>query len=215
MQASLTNFLWLISLSLFLGACAVPKHLNPLQKGQKTTLSEENFKPIFKGDFKSFLFKTNMSYSDKFELGGMLMLKQVSKGNYRTIFMTKFGMTLFDFEFGENGFVVHKALEQMDKKIFLKIIEQDIEMLLTRGLLGNSATIFEKSQLPEEKKVVKTKMNKKTHYFVQEKEQQLTEIHRGKAVSIELSKYIANIPRSIDIEHHDIPLTMKLTLLKH
>ena len=210
-----TKLLLLISLFIFLGSCGIPKHLNPLNKGEKSFLSEENFKPVFKGDFKSFLFKTNLTYGRKLEFGGMLMLKQVSSNNYRVIFMTKFGMTMFDFEFGDRGFVVHKAFEQLNKKIFLKILKQDIGMLLSRDVLGSQAIIFKKGKFPKNKKVLKIKMNKKTHYFVQGNRNRLNEIHRGQAVSIKLSGYITNIPRSIDIQHHNIPLRMKLTLLKH
>lgn len=215
MQAFLTKLLVLISSCFFFVSCTTPKHLLPLYKGNSTTLSKDNFKPIFKDNFKSFLFKTTLTYGDKFHQGGLLALKQLSEGNYRTIFMTKFGMTLFDFEFGENGFVVHKVLEQMDRKVFLKIIEQDMEMLLSRGILGNKAIEFEKSTSPKRKVVFKAKLNKKTHFFVQEKHHKITEIHQNRAVSILLSKYIAKIPRSIHIQHHKIPLTMKLTLLKH
>jgi len=215
MQAFLTKLLVLISSCFFFVSCTTPKHLLPLSKGNSTTLSKDNFKPIFKDNFKSFLFKTTLTYGDKFQQGGLLALKQLSEGNYRTVFMTKFGMTLFDFEFGENGFVVHKVLEQMDRKVFLKIIEQDMEMLLSRGILGNKAIEFEKNKRPKRKIVFKTKLNKKTHFFVQEGKYKITEIHQNRAVSVLLSKYIAKIPRSIDIQHHKIPLTMKLTLLKH
>jgi len=83
---------------------------------------------------------------DKFQQGGLLALKQLSEGNYRTIFMTKFGMTLFDFEFGDNGFIVHKVMEQMNRKVFLKIIERDMEMLLSRGILGNNAIFLFKKK---------------------------------------------------------------------
>lgn len=215
MPISLIKHLVFISCCVFFASCTTPKHLLPLSEGKITQLSKDNFKPIFKDNFKSFLFKTTLSYGDKFTQGGLLALKQLSEGNYRTIFMTKFGMTLFDFEFGKNGFVVHKVLEQMNRKVFLKIIEQDIEMLLTRGVLGNKATRFEKGKLLGKKVIFKTKLNKKNHFFVQERHRKITEIHQNKAVSILLSKYIANIPRSIDIQHHNIPLTIKLTLLKH
>lgn len=215
MQASLTKLLISISVCFFFASCSAPKHLLPLSKGNAITLSKDNFKPIFKDNFKSFIFKTTLSYGDKLEQGGLLALKQLSEGNYRTIFMTKFGMTLFDFEFGDNGFIVHKVLEQMDRKIFLIIIEQDMEMLLSRGVLGNKALQFEKDQSPNKKMVFKTKLNKKTHFFVQEQKDKITEIHKNRAVSILLSNYIAKIPRSIHIQHHNIPLTMKLTLLKH
>ena len=215
MQAYLTKLLILISGCFFFASCTTPKHLLPLSKSQVITLSKDNFKPIFKDKFKSFLFKTTLTYGDKFEQGGLLALKQLSEGNYRTIFMTKFGMTLFDFEFGDNGFVVHKVFEQMDRKILLKIIEQDIEMLLSRGVLGNKAIEFKNDASPKKKVVLKTKLNKKTHFFVQEEQQKITEIHQNRAVTILLTKYIANIPHSINIQHHNIPLSIKLTLLKH
>lgn len=202
-------FLFVISL---ITSCTIPNHLSPLGKGSSTTLSESNYKPIFQGDFKSFLFKTTMSYGDKFELGGMLMLKQLSEGNYRTIFLTKFGMTLFDFEFGNQGFIVHKSLEQLDKKIFLKIIEQDIEMLLARGLLGNNAVIFDTKP---EQPIIKTKINNKTHLLVQDKNLHLTAIHRANKVHIDLSNHLDNIPQEIHITHQNIPLKMSLFLMKH
>lgn len=205
-----SSLLLFLALTLLLHSCSVPQQLLPLGKGKKTTLTESEFKPIFKDDFKSFLFKSSMSYGDKFELGGMLMIKQLSEGNYRTVFMAKFGMTLFDFEFGTNGFVVHKSLEQMDNKMFLKIIEQDIEMLLLRNVLGQSATIFEK----DKQQIIQTKIGKKTHYLVQEKSR-LTEIHQGKKVQVQLSKYVGNIPHDIDIKHSNIPLKMSLFLMKH
>lgn len=215
MQISLSKLLAFISWCLFFTSCTTPKHLLPLSKGSQTVLSCDNFKPIFKDNFKSFLFKTTLSYGDKFQQGGLLALKQLSEGNYRTIFMTKFGMTLFDFEFGENGFIVHKTMEQMKLKIFLKIIEQDMEMLLTRGILGSQATQFEKGKFPKKQTIFKTTFNQKKHFFVQERKHKITEIHQNRAVSIFLSKYIANIPRSIHIQHHKMPLNMKLTLLKH
>ena len=193
--------------------------MRPLIKGQKQVLSDQNFKPIFKDNFKSFVFKAKMNYSDKFEMGGMLVLKQTSAGNYRTILLTKFGLTLFDFEFGEQGFIVHKAFEQMNKKIFLKVIENDMELLLTRYYKGCNASFFVKDPLAHNKieieNVVKAKMNKKMHYFVQTDDKKLLEMHQGKAVSIFLSNYKETIPHSIQIQHHNFPLSMDLTLLKH
>ncbi|MFT5648091.1 MAG: hypothetical protein ACI976_002787 [Aureispira sp.] len=215
MQISLTRFLILISGCFFFASCTTPKYLLPLPEGNVITLSKDNFKPIFKDNFKSFLFKSTLTYGDKFQQGGLLAIKQLSEGNYRTILMTSFGMTLFDFEFGNNGFVVHKVLEQMDRKLLLKIIEQDIEMLLSRDILGNKAIEFKRGQYPKEKIVLKTKLNGKAHFFIQEGQQKTTVIHQKRAVTVRLSEYLANIPRSIDIQHHNIPLSIKLTLLKH
>ncbi|MCH2022405.1 MAG: hypothetical protein MK207_07980 [Saprospiraceae bacterium] len=207
--------LLLISFFIFLGSCNIPKHLAPLNNGKETLFSVINFSPVFKGDFNSFLFKTSLTYGTKFEFGGMLMLKQISLDNYRVIFMTKFGMTMFDFEFGSKGFIVHKAFEQLNKKIFLKILKQDIGMLLSQSIEDDKVLVYEKNDGQNNKKVLKFKMNKKTHYFVQEKRNRISEIHRGRAVSLKLSGYFGNIPSFIDIQHHKVPLRMKLTLMKH
>lgn len=204
-------FLIFISV-LSISACTTPQSLQPLKKGQQQVLSDENFKPIFKDNFKSFVFKTKMLYGNKFEMGGMLVLKQTSEANYRTIFLTKFGLTLFDFEFGEQGFIVHKAFEQINKKMFLKVIENDMELLLTRHYKGAEALFFAKNQ---SESVVKTTINKKIHYFVQTDQQQLQEMHQGRSVSIYLSAYKQTIPHAIQIQHHNFPLSMDLTLLKH
>lgn len=88
-------------------------------------------------------------------------------------------------------------------------------MLLSRDILGNKAIEFKRGQYPKEKIILKTKLKGKTHFFIQEGQQKTTVIHQGRAVTVRLSEYLANIPRSIDIQHHNIPLSIKLTLLKH
>lgn len=210
MQVSLIKFLLLISFVITLQSCA-PKHLLPLKNGERAVLTEKNFKPTFKDNFKSMVFKTNLSYGDKFDFGGMLAFKQLSEGTYRAIFMAMSGSKIFDFEFGKNGFVVHSIIETFNRKILLKVIEQDFNLLLANNIIGNKSTIFGKGNKIHPKTVIKTKGNQ---YYVQGRHNRLTEIHKGRKVSIDISQYLVKSPKSIKIQHHNFPLTLKLKLIK-
>jgi hypothetical protein len=210
MKVFLTKSLLLISLVICLQSCNTPKHLLPLKDGQNTTLSEQNFKAPFQDNFKSMVFKTNLTYGEKLDFGGLLALKQMKAGNYRAIFMTMSGSTLFDFEFGEQGFVVHKLLKSMNKKLLLKIIEQDFFMLLANNIPGKKGIVFRK----EKQTIIKTKINNKIHYFLQQKNHLLTEVHQGKNVTLTLSEFQKSMPGSINIQHHNFPLNMHLKLIK-
>lgn len=212
MQRYLINCLLCISLSCLLGACAVPSALTPLPKGQSVVLDEQQFKPVFKHTFKAILFKTSLAYGDKLQMSGLLVLKQLKPNNYRTVFMTQFGLTLFDFEFGEQGFIIHKALEQLNRPIFLKLIQQDMELLLSRNIIGQTAQLYKKSK---ETQVLKVVESGTPLFFVQEKEQRLKSVYKGKKISIQYDKYRLGLPRKVNIQHHGLPLKLDLTLLKH
>lgn len=214
MAISQIRFLGLISCCCLLLACQTPKSLIPLRDGKKITLGQKDFKPVFKDKATSFLFKTTLNFGKNIQQGGLLALKKSSDQHYRAIFMTKFGLTLFDFEFGAQGFVVHKALEQINKPILLQVIRQDLELLLARNIIGQSAQVFEKDHLIHKKRILKLKQKGQSLFYVQGLHKRLTNIYRARVVSIQLSKYILGIPRSIDIQHHRIPLRLRLNFLK-
>lgn len=214
MVLSQIRFLGLSSCCCLLLACQTPKSLKPLRNGQKVSISQQDFKPVFKDKATSFLFKTTLNFGKNIQQGGLLALKKSSDQHYRAIFMTKFGLTLFDFEFGAEGFIVHKALEQVNKPILLQVIRQDLELLLARNIIGQSAEVFEKGKLIHKKRILKIRQKGKSLFYVQGLHRRLTAIHRARAVSIQLSKYILGIPRSIDIQHHRVPLRLRLIFLK-
>lgn len=214
MATSLMQFLGLISVACLLLSCQTPKALQPLTNGQKITITQKDFKPVLKDKATSYLFKTTLTFGKKVQQGGLLALKKSSDQHYRAIFMTKFGLTLFDFEFGAQGFVVHKALEQVNKPILLQVIRQDLELLLARDMLGQSAQVFEKGRLINKKRILKLRKGGKPLFYVQGLHRRLTGIYKGRGVSIQLSKYILGVPRSIDIQHHKVPLRLQLSFLK-
>lgn len=214
MATSLMRFLGFISWCFFVIACQTPKVLKPLKNPQHLTISKKDFKPVFKDKATSFLFKTTLNFGKNIQQGGLLALKKNSDQHYRAIFMTKFGLTLFDFEFGTQGFVVHKALEQVNKPILLQVIRQDLELLLARNIIGQAAHVFEKGRLIHKKRILKFRKKGKPLFYVQGLHRRLTAIYKAKAVSIQLSKYVLGVPRSIHIQHHNVPLKLQLNFLK-
>jgi hypothetical protein len=156
------------------------------------------------------LFKANMRYGEKFDLGGLLALKQVKKDNFRAIFMTVSGTTLFDFEFGQQGLVIHQLLRAMDRKTLLKIIEQDFYMLLANHLNGQKATLFNKGK----QVLLKTRHKQHNLYFIQEHKQRIIRVHQDRKVSLQFSDFLDNSPRTIEIQHHNLPLNLALKRLK-
>jgi hypothetical protein len=208
------RFLGFVSSLCLLVTCQTPSELQPLGKAQASTLQAKDFKPVFKDKATSFLFKTTLSFGKKFQQGGLLALKKSSDQHYRAIFMTKFGLTLFDFEFGAQGFVVHKVLEQLNRPLLLNVIRQDLELLLARDVVGRSVKVFEQGHLSNKKHILKFRQGGKALFYVQDLHRRLTEIYKARAVSIQLSKYRLDVPHSIAIQHQNIPLRLELTFLK-
>lgn len=222
MQKFLIIFSLLISIFL-LQNCSIPKAIKPLKTGVQKEITTDDFIPTFHNNnlksklkkllfqkrAKSLLFKSNLSYGDKFDLGGLLAIKEVSEGNYRTIFMTIGGATLLDFEFGKKGFIVHKTLKVFNKKIFLKILEQDLAMLLAKDVLSNQGTIYGK----EQGDILVSKSYQKTYFQIHKKIKKPTKIYKAKRVTISI-EYRSKNPKNILIEHHKIPLKIKLRLIR-
>lgn len=211
MQAFLIRSLLLINLCTCFQAC-VPQHFGKVQKiGSKPT-AESGLKAPFEADFKSFVFKAKLDYGKKYTFGGVVALKQMEEAVYRMVFMTKFGMTMFDFEFGKNGFVVHKAFEQLNRPLLLKVMENDMRLLLLSGQLGKKTTVFENKDSTQN--IYHTTLQKKSIWAAENTEKQTIYLQKGSEVHIELKDYQKGRPKLITIEHKTIPLRMELTRIK-
>ena len=209
MHLSLTKFLILSSI-LFITACNVPQKLRPLGKAKKKIIRAEDFSPPFQDNFKSLLFKGNLAYGDKFDFGGLLALKQTSPKNYRLVFMAVAGGTLFDFEFGDQGFIIHKAIKGFDRKILLKIIEQDFSLLLSKDVVGSNGKLYSK----DSSTVLSSEAYKNCYFDTNKENKKPLSAHKSNKVTINYQNYRRGVPANIDIQHHNVPLSIKLKLLK-
>lgn len=215
MQLSLINYFLLASLlSICWQSCSPVRSFGPFVGKESVTISEKYIQTPFNEDYDAFLFNCKISYGNKFEQSGLMALKQLNPDDYRAIFMTKFGLTLFDFEFGKKGFVVHKSFEAMDNKLLLKIIEADMESVLCRNMYGTEGVLLKNKNTASNNYILKTKMNKKRHYFVCNESQQTDMIFRQHSVVIDFVRDSSNFLQEISIKHKPMPLQLNMTLIK-
>jgi hypothetical protein len=183
---------------------------------ENKTASLQTPKSIFGDNFNSFLYKTNITVYGK-DFSGLLLTKQLSPGDYRTIFTTELGMKLFDFEFKDTTFTLHYCVPQFNKPSLLKVIQKDIETILMNDLTNKKQTAYtDKQALYTIQKI--NFENHQNYYFTEKPSQHLVKIEqakkRVKKTTFTLSNYENNLPSHILIKHHDIKLKIELNLLK-
>jgi hypothetical protein len=207
----LSSFLACVLLSCTLG------HYKKLKSIPSPT-GESSLQPVFRDHLNSFMFKTNIRIYGR-DFSGLLVTKQMQPADYRVIFTTELGMKLFDFEFADTAFIVHYCVPQFNRPALLKTIQHDIEILLMSKLDAAPASYFTDRQNRYTIGKI-TAGNFSNYYFFDKPEAsgRLVKIEHAKRqqkkTTFTLDKYIEDIPGHIQIQHHDIKLTIELTLLK-
>jgi len=197
---------------LLITACSLGRY------GKLTPSKEQPIipKPIFGENFNSFLFKTNITVYGK-NYSGLLVTKQLQPNDYRVIFTTELGMKLFDFEFKDTSFTLHYCVPQFNRARLLKIIQNDIELLLMNNLSNkNNVDFFDKKN---KFRIHRTDYNSRNNYYFTElSSNHIIKIEHAKKRAIKttftLDNYVDDFPNAIFIKHHDIKLKIELNLLK-
>jgi hypothetical protein len=189
-------------------------HYARLQPVARTTSTP--LKSIFGENFNSFLFKINISIYGK-DFSGLLVTKQMAAQDYRVIFTTELGMKLFDFEFKDTAFTLHYCVPQFNKPKLLKVIQQDIALLLMNDLQNKSFDYFIDSK--KSYSICRSKTDKLyNYYFTEEVSKHIVKIEHSKKRIIKttfaLTNFQNDFPANILITHHDIKLKIELNLLK-
>lgn len=209
------NLLFISVLTFFYGCTirnyGLTDYRDDIQK--KTVL----LKPVIFKDYTSVLFKAQVDLNGKY-LGGLLFLKQMPNGTSRLIMTTETGLQIFDLELFPDSMVVHHCYDKLNKKFVLLTIESDFRLLLMDNienqpydLLMDQAGLYT---------VYKTRWGKGlTYYFIENKTGYLTRIEHSspwyKKVSLELTGFIDGQPNQFLFKHHNIPLQIKLRILKN
>lgn len=170
--------------------------------------------PVFSRQSASMLFKAHFQYGKKLQIGGLLMLKQTQPNVYRVLLMAEMGATLFDFEFGEGHFKVHRSLEALNKPMLLKIIEKDIKLLLMQNPFEGRARQWTDSR--NGRQYYKIKHRGVPHVYAQQAPNQWLFFQEGRAFRIDMSDYDADkgIPKNIVLQHYLFPLRLELQFIK-
>jgi hypothetical protein len=125
---------YLLYVSCFLGFTAVscaPK-MKPLKADYVTAAIDVD---MHTGSIDKLLYQCTVNgktpLGKKFNLSGILFLKQLPDNSTRVVFQNQMGMTYFDFEWTKNQeFRVIAIISQMDNAALIKTLQKDFEILL-------------------------------------------------------------------------------------
>ena len=200
---------------LLLSSCSISFHGN-LQRIEKRQLNTGELKSVFNDGFNKVLFKTQIQLYNKY-FSGLLFIKSIGDNTKRIVFVTELGIKIFEFEFLNNNFNVHYCLEMFNKKVILKTLEKDINLLLMNDLSADKVKIFKDKKNGH--KVYKLKKNNQNNYYYIDTETgNLIKIENSsgifRKVIIELNDYKDGFPNKINIVHPGIKLNIQLKLIE-
>jgi hypothetical protein len=81
-----------------------------------------------------FLFKARIDLM-KNHFSGLMVVKPVTGGSYRVVFLTEVGIKIFDIEFlTSREAKIHYIMEAINRKILINSLTNDIRLVLMNGL---------------------------------------------------------------------------------
>src|SRR5690606_16993479 len=92
--------------------------------------ANEKFTPHYLEDFYEGSFKISIEAFDN-HFGGILVAKKLEKNHFRFAFINEFGGKLLDFELIDKELKLNYAIEQLNRKIILNMLEKDFALLFS------------------------------------------------------------------------------------
>jgi len=198
---------------LILSSCGLKLH-----KFESTTPeSHINIKPIFKPELKELVFNLTTRIKEDQQSGILaIVIDSTNRSNYRTVFMAKTGLKLFDFDFADNKMIVNHIIPQMDKRIVKKILEKDLRLLMEQFHDSHSTIeqlVYSKNELDR----YRYKKSGSYYRLAIEDSGLIRSVDKGKKNRSHVRMHIKygdkGSPSEFLIEHFRIPFSMHLISL--
>lgn len=200
------SFLLSSFLLIFISCAYYTKDFEPKER------TIERFTPEYLKDFEEKSFKISIeAYGNNF--GGILVAKKLNVNHYRLAFLNEFGGKMLDFEIINRELKLNYAIEQLDKKILLNLLEKDFVMLFSEeNLIENEFTQNENLILQTEKFIG----NKNLFYELNPAGnlKKITLVKNKEKASIKLIYNVKQFP-DIEILHGKMPIKIYLHLLNN
>ncbi|NLN32271.1 MAG: hypothetical protein GX159_01580 [Flavobacteriaceae bacterium] len=118
------SFLLCSFLLVFVSCASYTKDFEPKER------TIERFTPDYLKVFEEKSFKISIdAFGNNF--GGILAVKKLEINHYRLAFLNEFGGKILDFEIIERELKLNYAIEELDRKILLNLLEKDFAMLFS------------------------------------------------------------------------------------
>jgi len=200
----------LISLLLLLSACSghLYEELHSSPESAKTLAS-------LKPESSNVLYRTEVDIMGR-PLSGLLMIKALADGSTRVVFTNEIGVKFFDFSFGKQKFEVISCIDQLNKKMVINQLRQDIGAILMYQLDFAKGQVYQlKDELyyrfPGEKATW-------LYYITDGKQHTIKRIEnttdKKKKLVVELFNPINNVADSIFLDHKLYKFSISLKKIK-
>jgi hypothetical protein len=87
----------------------------------------------FSGNPSRLIFKSSLQIS-KQNFSGLLVIKETSPGEYRTLFTTETGFKVFDFTIKNNSYSINYAVGALNKKFIANRLAYTVQAMLLREI---------------------------------------------------------------------------------
>ena len=204
----------ILLLSFLLMSCS-PGILKGFEKREQAPVSKEALYPLFHSTDSVRLFNMQIDFR-KNHFSGILLIKPIADNTYRMAFNTHFGMSVFDFEFSPDRFVVNNCIPILQKKTIINTLENDFRILFFLHLPqeGSAAQVYRHK---EQDDLEVNKINGQ-YYLKDNSRRELLQIeipHFFSSLHYYFSDYQQQFPASIRIKHDRIRLSMILERIKN
>ena len=157
---------------------------------------------------QTFVYRAKLNASKK-DINGSLMVKTLGRNDHRIALVSDFGQTLFDVSIFPDGYELHYAMHDLNKRMIVKEIV-DIFRTMTEQRHATSAVMFANQQHYYPVYVVDD-----AYYVV--KERRVERIQQAKGANERFTIVYREwngegIPKGITVEHKKFPITIDLAL---
>ncbi len=198
----------LFLISVLISGLASCKSYQPVGIIQTEKKSANYQNPYFKSD-SAYLYKAHVEVFGN-QLSGILVIKKVDDQTHRIALTSAFGNTLMDITISEKNLKVNYILEELNRKILLRMLASDFRMILTRD-----HHIQEKFETHEDM-IYKSQNKAGFYYFFKSKEDD--KIHQiilsSKAkekVQVNITSKNSTFAENIIIQHYNVKLKIALS----
>ncbi|MDR2222714.1 MAG: hypothetical protein LBE34_08220 [Flavobacteriaceae bacterium] len=152
------------------------------------------------------LFRANITVFKR-ELSGLLVVKRINDSLHRVVLTSDFGNTLFDFSIYKDHHEVNYVMTDLDRKLILNILAKDFSYLTeTNYAMQTMADIDDKIVYQG---IYKSNRTVVVYNKQQQRVSQVIYASRKKAKVY--YNYNLDGKGTLAIEHHNFPMTIKLT----
>lgn len=173
--------------------------------------SIEHYTPNYLIDFKENSFKISIeAFGNHF--GGILVAKRLTENHYRFAIINEFGGKLMDFEMQNRKLKLNYAIDELNRKIILNLLEKDFALLFSENNLIEKEFNFNESIVVKSSDFIS---NKDLYYFLNDGNlDQIILAKNKEKISISLKTSEVSFPE-IEILHGKIPIKIYLHLLEN